>query len=121
MPSASPQASTIDAVIRNLEEANPLREPALRSIIAALNLAPGSDGLDIGCGIGLQCLLLAEATAPGGHVTGLDNSPELLDYARNKVRSSPLADRISFEEGDLNNLPFPDHSFDWVWSADCVG
>jgi demethylmenaquinone methyltransferase/2-methoxy-6-polyprenyl-1,4-benzoquinol methylase len=121
MSSASPQAAYIDAVIQNLEEANPLREPTLRSIIAALSLAPGSAGLDIGCGIGLQSLLLAEAIAPGGHVTGLDISAELLDYARNKVQSSPLADRISFEEGDLNDLPFPDNSFDWVWSADCIG
>jgi demethylmenaquinone methyltransferase/2-methoxy-6-polyprenyl-1,4-benzoquinol methylase len=108
-------------VIQSLEQANPLREPTLRSIIAALNLAPGSHGLDIGCGIGLQTLLLAEATSPGGRVTGLDISAELLAYAQSKVKSSPLADRIAFKEGDFNNLPFPDNAFDWVWSADCVG
>jgi demethylmenaquinone methyltransferase/2-methoxy-6-polyprenyl-1,4-benzoquinol methylase len=110
----------IDTVIQSLEQANPLREPTLRSIIAALNLAPGSHGLDIGCGIGLQALLLAEATTPG-HVAGLDISAELLNYARNKIQSSPLADRISFKEGDMHSLPFPNDSFDWVWSADCVG
>jgi len=121
MPSASPQAVYSSAVIQSLEQANPLREPTLRSMIAALNLAPGSHGLDIGCGIGLQALLLAEATAPDGHVTGLDISAVLLDYARSKIRLSALADRISFKEGDLNDLPFADNSFDWAWSADCVG
>jgi ubiquinone/menaquinone biosynthesis C-methylase UbiE len=121
MSSASPQATYIDAVIRNLEGANPLREPTLRSIIAALNFPTGSHGLDIGCGIGLQTLLLAEATAPAGHVTGLDISAELLDYARRKIKASPLADRISFKEGDLKSLPFSDDTFDWAWSADCVG
>lgn len=110
-----------NAVIQSLEQANPLREPTLRSIIAALNLAPGSRGLDIGCGIGLQTLLLADATKPNGHVTGLDISAELLDYARNRIQSSPLAERIAFKEGDLKNLPFPENTFDWVWSADCVG
>ena len=121
MPAASDEATYIDAVIRNLEEANPLREPILHSIIATLNFAPGSHGLDIGCGIGLQTLLLAESTRPGGYVTGLDISVELLAYARNKVKSLQLADQISFKEGDLNNLPFSDNTFDWVWSADCVG
>jgi demethylmenaquinone methyltransferase/2-methoxy-6-polyprenyl-1,4-benzoquinol methylase len=121
MSSATAPAAYINAVIQNLEEANSLREPALRSIIAALNLAPGSAGLDIGCGIGLQTLLLAEATRPAGSVMGLDISAELLAYARKKTKASPLADRIAFKEGDLYSLPFPDDSFDWVWSADCVG
>jgi ubiquinone/menaquinone biosynthesis C-methylase UbiE len=121
MPSTSQPEAYTNAVIRNLEEANPLREPTLRSIIEVLNFAPGSRGLDIGCGIGLQTLLLAEATRPNGHVTGLDISAELLAYAQNKVKSSPFADRISFKQGDLLSLPFPDNAFDWVWSADCVG
>jgi len=121
MSSTSNQASRTDSVIQSLEQANPLREPTLRSIITALNLAPGSHGLDIGCGIGFQTLLLAEATKPGGHITGLDISAELLAYAQNKVKPSPLADWISFKEGNMNSLPFPDNSFDWVWSADCVG
>jgi len=121
MPATSDQAANIDAVIRNLEQANPLREPTLRSIITALNLAPGSHGLDIGCGIGQPALLLAEATSPGGCVTGLDISAELLAYAQNNIKASPLADRISFKEGDWRSLPFPDNTFDWVWSSDCVG
>ncbi len=121
MSSTSNQLTYADTVIQGLEQANPLREPTLRAIIAALNLAPGSHGLDIGCGIGYQTLLLAEAAFPGGHVTGLDISAELLAYAQNKIKSSPLADRISFKEGDMRSLPFPDNSFDWVWSADCVG
>ena len=121
MPATSERSSYTDAVIQNLEQANPLREPTLRAIIAALNFAPGSVGLDIGCGIGLLTLLLAEATAPAGHVIGLDISAELLDYARRQIATSPLTDRITFKQGDMNRLPFPDDSFDWVWSADCVG
>lgn len=121
MSSTPRYSAQTNTMIRNLEEANPLREPTLRSIIAALNFAPGSAGLDIGCGIGLQTLLLAEATAPAGHVTGLDISAELLDYARHRIAASPLADRITFKQGDMNDLPFADGSFDWLWSADCVG
>jgi len=115
------EATYLDTQIRYLEQANPLREPTLRSVIAALQLAPGSHGLDIGCGIGLQTPLLAEATGPKGRVTGLDISAGLLAYARNRIKSLPVADQITFKEGEMLNLPFPDDTFDWVWSVDCVG
>jgi ubiquinone/menaquinone biosynthesis C-methylase UbiE len=107
--------------IQALEESNPLRESTLQSAIAALNLAPGTHGLDIGCGIGLQALLLTQATQPGGQVTGVDISPGLLAYARQKILASAFADRIFFKEGSMTRLPFEDNTFDWAWSADCVG
>jgi demethylmenaquinone methyltransferase/2-methoxy-6-polyprenyl-1,4-benzoquinol methylase len=110
-----------DPQILALEQANPLREPALRAAISALNLAPGTHGLDIGCGIGLQALLLAEAIQPDGQVTGLDISPELLEYARERVKVSPFGKRIAYKEGDMAHLPFDNDTFDWAWSADCVG
>jgi ubiquinone/menaquinone biosynthesis C-methylase UbiE len=113
--------SDTDAYIQRLLESNPLREPLLRSVIRALQLPPGSRGLDAGCGIGLQALLLAEAIRPDGHVTGLDLSPELLRYAEEVARKSGLPERISFREGDVSRLPFEKDAFEWIWSADCVG
>ena len=110
-----------DTYVRRLEEANPLREPLLRRVVQTLGLPAGSQGLDVGCGIGLQALLLVEAVGPDGHVTGLDLSPALLHYAEKVVRQAGLSGRISFQEGDLNRLPFNDDTFDWAWSADCVG
>jgi demethylmenaquinone methyltransferase/2-methoxy-6-polyprenyl-1,4-benzoquinol methylase len=110
-----------DSYIKRGMDCNPLREPLLRSVIQALRLPKGSRGLDAGCGIGLQALLLAEAIGPTGHVTGLDLSPAFLRYADEIVKESDLSDRISFLEGDLRKLPFGDKTFDWVWSADCAG
>jgi demethylmenaquinone methyltransferase/2-methoxy-6-polyprenyl-1,4-benzoquinol methylase len=100
---------------------NCLRERVLGSAIQALQLPPGSRGLDAGCGIGLQALMLAEAVGPVGHITGLDLSPEFLVHAREIVEKAGLSERISFREGDVNELPFDDDAFDWVWSVDCVG
>jgi ubiquinone/menaquinone biosynthesis C-methylase UbiE len=100
---------------------NPLRAPVLRSAIQALHLPSGSHGLDAGCGIGLQAMSLAEAVGASGNITGLDLSPELLAYAEDLVKSAGLADRISFREGDINQLPFESNTFDWAWSVDCVG
>ncbi len=121
MTTSVDQAAQIDAQIRSLEEANPLREPVMRSIIRTLPLAPGSHGLDIGCGIGLQIPQLVEAVGPRGHVTGLDISAELLAYAQHQISALPCANQVTLKQGDMRSLPFPDHSFDWAWSADCVG
>ena len=110
-----------DTFIQKQLESNPLREPLLRSVIEALRLPLGSCGLDAGCGIGLQTLLLAEAIGPAGCVTGLDLSSSVLRYAEAMVKASDLSDRIRFKEGDVIKLPFDDDAFDWVWSVDCAG
>ena len=110
-----------DSYIQSLIVSNPLREPTLRAMAGALQPPLGSRGLDAGCGIGLQCLLLAEEVGPTGHVTGLDVSAELLDHGRGIVKKAGLSGRISFQEGDIAQLPFDNNTFDWVWSVDCVG
>ena len=110
-----------DYCVEMLRVTNPLRVPDLRSAIRTLRLPSGSRGLDAGCGIGLPALLLAEAMGPNGHVTGLDLSPEFLVYAKEIVKKAGLSEQISFQEGDVNKLPFDDDTFDWVWSVDCVG
>ncbi|MGB3904387.1 MAG: class I SAM-dependent methyltransferase, partial [Anaerolineae bacterium] len=110
-----------DQYIQRLRVSNPLREPYLRSAIQALQLPEGSKGLDAGCGIGLQIPLLLGAVRPGGHVTGLDLRPEFLAEAERLANESGLCGQVSFQQGDVNRLPFGDETFDWVWSADCVG
>ena len=107
--------------IQRLIESNPLREPLLRTVIQSLQLPHGSRGLDAGCGIGLQCLLLHEAVGPGGHVYGLDILPELLAYGIEMVEKAGLTGQVTFREGNINQVPFEDDSFDWIWSADCIG
>jgi demethylmenaquinone methyltransferase/2-methoxy-6-polyprenyl-1,4-benzoquinol methylase len=111
----------IDAYIQRMAVSNPLMEPTVYSAIQALQLPSGSRGLDAGCGIGLQTLLLTKAVGPTGHVTGLDISPEFLLHAEEIVEKSGLSEQISFQEGDVRRLPFKNGTFDWVWSSCCVG
>lgn len=111
----------MDAYAQRLAVSNPLGESVIRSAVQALHLPPGSRGLDAGCGIGLQALLLAEAIGSTGHVTGLDLSPQFLVHAREITEDAGLSERISFRQGDVNRLPFADDTFDWAWSANCVG
>jgi ubiquinone/menaquinone biosynthesis C-methylase UbiE len=113
--------SDTSAYIQRLLQSNPLREPFLSEIIQELSLPLGSHGLDAGCGIGLQTMLLLEAIGTRGHVTGLDILPDLLAYGSKIVEESGLANWITFREGNIACLPFAEDTFDWVWSADCIG
>ena len=113
--------SNTDGYLQRQIESAPLQKPVTLSAIRALKLLPGSSGLDVGCGYGAQAILLAEAVGPTGHVTGVDISQKFLDYGRDIVKSSGLLHCVSLEEGDMNTLPFDDNTFDWAWSASCVG
>ena len=113
--------SGTERYIQQLAVFDLLREDVIRDVIRSLQLPPGSHGLDAGCGIGLQTLPLADAVGPAGHVTGLDLRPEFLTYAERVADRAGLSERVSFEQGDVRDLPFEDDTFDWAWSADCVG
>lgn len=110
-----------ESYIKSLLVSNPLRESTLRRMVRTLQLPKGSTGLDAGCGIGLQCLLLAEEVGSNGHVTGLDISGEMLNYGREMVKKVSLSEHVTFYEGDIKNIPFDNSTFDWAWSTDCVG
>jgi ubiquinone/menaquinone biosynthesis C-methylase UbiE len=69
--------------------------------------------LDVACGTGNTALA---ARARGADVTGLDLTPELLAVAREREAAEGLSG-IAWKEGDAENLPFPDGSFDVVVSS----
>ena len=100
---------------------NFLREPVIRSAIQSMNFPTGSCGLDAGCGIGYITLWLAEAVGPTGHITGLDISHKFITQAREIAKKSCMSEQVTFQEGVINELPFDDNTFDWIWSVDCAG
>lgn len=110
-----------NAYIQSSLEFQPLLEPIIRSAIQALQLPPGSHGLDAGCGIGLQAVLLVDAIKPNGRVTGLDISSVFLSYGGDFMKKAGLAEQISFKEGNVSAPPFDNDTFDWAWSSCCVG
>lgn len=114
-----PETSTY---LRYLHETDLLRKQTNIDIITALDLPKGSSGLDVGCGVGTQALMLAEAVGPQGRVTGVDIKSVFLAHARAATRAKGMSDRVTFQEGDFSHrLAFDDGAFDWVWSSDCWG
>ena len=67
------------------------------------------DALDVGCGTGFLSLELARR---GHRVTGIDFAPQMLAEARKKPMAQGVA--VRFEEGDAEQLPFAEGSFDLV-------
>jgi len=67
------------------------------------------DALDVGCGTGFLSLELA---GRGHRVSGIDFAPQMLAEARKKAAAQGVA--VRFEEGDAEQLPFAEGSFDLV-------
>jgi SAM-dependent methyltransferase len=59
-----------------------------RTAIERLALQPGQVVLDIGCGTGMSLGLLQQAVGPQGHVIAVDQSPEMLEQARQRVEQA---------------------------------
>ena len=78
-------------------------------------LAPGEDVLDVGSGAGTDSLIAAQMVAPGGGVTGIDMTPEMLAKSRLNAGEMGISN-VQFVEGEAEHLPFPDESFDVVIS-----
>jgi ubiquinone/menaquinone biosynthesis C-methylase UbiE len=77
--------------------------------VSRLEIKPGERVLDAACGTGN----LAIPTAyKGAKVIGVDIAPNLLDQGRTWAKAEGLA--IQFDEGDVEDLPYEDASFDAV-------
>jgi SAM-dependent methyltransferase len=86
--------------------------PVAGHLIKFAGIAAGESVLDVGTGTGVAAITAARA---GAKVTGLDLTPALLDQARENARIAHLP-QIVWTEGDAEDLPYPDASFDVVVS-----
>ncbi|MEQ9261282.1 MAG: methyltransferase domain-containing protein, partial [Roseovarius sp.] len=87
-------------------------------IVEGLDLA-GKSVLDIGSGAGGVAMTLARDHG-AGHVTGIDVEGDVCAAATRLVAEAGLADRIDIRQVEPGPLPFPDASFDIVFSKDSI-
>jgi ubiquinone/menaquinone biosynthesis C-methylase UbiE len=83
-----------------------------KRLIARADVEPGMAVLDVACGTGNAAIPAARA---GASVTGLDLVPKLLEGGRQKAAAEGV--EVEWVEGDAEDLPFPDKSFDRVFST----
>jgi arsenite methyltransferase len=115
------------------QQANPLREefnrwaaagrgeemeehhrPIVLPTLALMNIQPRDRILDVGCGAGWLCRLLAREIRQGS-VVGLDVSDEMIERAR---ASSATFANLSFLEGAVDSIPAADGFFTKVVSVE---
>lgn len=68
--------------------------------------------LDIATGTGDMAILLSQTSAQ--KIIGLDISAGMLEVGRKKIASKNLSSKIEMVQGDSENLPFEENSFDAI-------
>src|SRR5215831_11204264 len=113
-------AGAAEPCTKSLERMNRFQERLARSLISDLGLPAGSHGLDVGCGVGLYTLWLAEAVGSKGHVVGIEPTAERVAAALALVGGQFGPERIELRQGDGTALEMAADTFDWVWCGDVL-
>src|SRR5271166_6160520 len=85
---------------------------ALNRIVQMAQAGPDDTVLDVACGPGLLVCAFARVVR---HATGIDLTPAMLEQARKLQMESGLAN-ITWQQGDVESLPYPDGAFSIVAS-----
>lgn len=85
--------------------------PVAGQFVKFAGITAGEQVLDVGTGTGVVAVTAARL---GARVDGLDLTPALLEQAAENARIAGV--NIRWKEGDAENLPYPDASFDVVLS-----
>jgi ubiquinone/menaquinone biosynthesis C-methylase UbiE len=86
--------------------------------IAGRHLAPGARVLDAGCRDAAHLIQLVERSGVTG--VGVDPVELHVERARAAVEAAGVADRVELLVGVMQELPFADGHFDFVWCRDVL-
>src|SRR6266581_8195991 len=91
-----------------------LQEMRQRTVTLA-RMQPGEQVLDVGCGTGTLAMEVARRVGRAGRVAGVDPGTQQIARARAKAARRHVP--IEFQIGVIEQLPFPDQTFDVVFST----
>jgi len=116
---ARPSATDVYALGRDAGESARLQRqseelgPDSAALLDRVDLSPGQDAIDLGCGPRGILDLLAERVAPGGRVVGLDADPGHVAMAREFTAQRGLGS-VQIVMADARRTGLPSGSFDLV-------
>jgi len=87
--------------------------------VSLLNIQPKSRILEIGFWGGVSAQL-ASKEASKGFVAGIDHSATMVQAARKRNADAIKSGRMELNQGDAASVPYPDESFDIVFSLHSI-
>ncbi len=90
-------------------------QPLSDRMMELAHIAPGQRVLDVATGIGEPALTAARIVGPNGSVTAIDQAPQMLAVARERMQTAGIQN-VEFIEGDAEAVTLPPDSFDAVVS-----
>jgi SAM-dependent methyltransferase len=111
------KAETWDELWRDHKNRKPWIEPeeGFLDLIPTLKEERVSRTLDLGCGIGRHCIVLA---AEGFETYGIDASVAAIEYCRTWMNTAALCATV--RHGNMQALSYPDRFFDFVLSWNVI-
>ena len=98
-----------------LSKFNAFAQPELQGLIRGLNLEPGMQVLDAGCGTGEVSNWILDEVAPAGRVVGIDLSAAHVAVARRQA-----APGLQLHQANLLDDLFEPASFELVWCVNTI-
>lgn len=98
-----------------LRSFNAFAEPEIRALIRSLELKPGMDILDAGCGTGEALSWLWSEVQPSGSVVGID-----LAAAHVAAAQTHASTTVQIHQADLFDVSMKPASFDLVWCVNTI-
>jgi ubiquinone/menaquinone biosynthesis C-methylase UbiE len=99
-----------------LEKELQRHDPIYEALIEIFEVRPGSKVLELGCGTGAVTTKLAQRTGPKTEIIAIDVNRGMLTVAKEKKRRLGLSN-VDFRLMNMEDLNFPDETFDFVISS----
>jgi SAM-dependent methyltransferase len=116
---SDPQMALMFSFFESVVRKGPGSEAStLKALSMLVGLPPNPRIVDFGCGAGAASLVLARATQ--GNVTAVEIHQPFLQQLKALAASEGLTEKIRTLEADMANPPFPEGSFDLVWSEGAI-
>ena len=113
-----PDGPVHSSQLAGLDQFHVMGLEATEQLAQIAGIERGATILDAGSGLGGPSRYLASAY--GCRVTGVDLWPSFVAVAQLLAQLTGLTALVSYQIGDLLALPFPDSSFDVVWTQHVV-
>jgi ubiquinone/menaquinone biosynthesis C-methylase UbiE len=113
---ANSKGVSLDYLAEHYDKITPTeRSRFRRRQIGMVDLRKGEKVLEVGCGTATLSILAKRITGETGIVEGIDLAPKMVAKAKGKARASNL--EIGFRCASIDELPYPEESFDVVISS----